>query len=118
MEVRFRDAEKVNLMGYFLRDLLRTNLKTRAGQTAAQALRGAFLFEASGMKTRLIFSGQSIEVASGNDLKYHAKIKGDLNTLLDIALGNHYLKFIFTGKIRISGNFFLLLKLMKVLRAN
>ncbi len=116
MEVKFFDPDKMNLIGYFLRDILRANLFYKPVQKKAEKLKGAILFNASGMEATLIFHDKSVEIYQGATENINANITGDLNALLDVALGANYLKFIITAKIKIGGNVFLLLKLMKILR--
>ncbi|MFQ5751676.1 MAG: SCP2 sterol-binding domain-containing protein [bacterium] len=116
MEVKITESNKMNLIGYFLRDILKTNLSSKKCQTVADKLQGAVVFDASGMKATLIFGKDAIEIYPGTAGGINAKITGDLNTLLDVALGANYLKLILAGKLKIGGNLFLLLKLIKLLR--
>jgi len=44
-------------------------------------------------------------------------ITGEMNDLLDVALGESYLKLLLIGRIKIGGNILMLLKLLKVLRS-
>ncbi len=116
MEIKFSEPERMNLIGYFLRDILRTNLSIEKYQKAAQKLKGAFLITASGMEVTLLFTGEVIEIHQGTYNKINSKVAGDLNTLLDVVLGANYLSFLVTGKIKVRGNVFKLLKVMKILR--
>lgn len=118
MEVKFPEPERMNLIGYFLRDILRTNLSSEKSQKAAQNLEGAFLINASGMEATLLFNGTVIEIHQGSFGKINSSVKGDLNTLLDVVLGANYLGFLSKGKIKVGGNVFRLLKLMKLLRVD
>lgn len=106
----------MNLVAYFLRDLLRNNLASPDTQKLARRINGAILFDASGMLTTLVFRDQIIELQPGNSTKNAATIKGDLSALLEVALGANYLKFLVSGKIKISGNIFTLLKLMRLMQ--
>ena len=117
MEVQLKKAEKMNLIGFFLLDLLRDNLKNGSCEKTARQMNGAFLFEASGMQVTLIFQNESIEIHAGKVAKINAKITGEMNDLLDVALGESYLKLLLIGRIKIGGNILMLLKLLKVLRS-
>lgn len=105
----------MNLVGFFLRDLLRTKLVSERAQRIARQMSGTILFNASGMQTSVIFRRESIEIYSGVSDIINSKITGDLNALLDVALGENYLKFVLTGKIRIGGNVLKLLKFLQLL---
>ncbi len=115
MEIKLADPDKMNLVGYFLRDLLTTNLTSEKRQKMARHLKGAILFNASGMLVTLTFHGEYIELHPGIANQTNSKIAGDLNALLDVALGANYLKYLLTRKIKIGGNVFKLLKLLKLL---
>lgn len=115
MEVIFHEPERMNLIGYFLRDILRRNLSSEKSQKIAQNLRGAFLICASGMEVTLLFTGEDIEIHQGSAGKINARVKGDLNTLLDVVSGANYLLFLSKGKIKVSGNIFKFLKALKLL---
>ncbi|RMF69193.1 MAG: hypothetical protein D6743_02260 [Calditrichaeota bacterium] len=116
MEVTIPQIEKMNLVGFFLRDLLRQNLTSKRAQAAAKRLKGAVLFRASGMEISLVFTERAVEIHSGKTEKTRATISGTLPSLLDVALGENYLKSLLTGKIQIRGNILLLLSLLKLLR--
>ncbi|MFQ5708755.1 MAG: SCP2 sterol-binding domain-containing protein [bacterium] len=118
MVVDFSEPERMNLVGYFIRDLLRNNLSNTRHQVLARRLHGAFLFDASGMEITLDFRGDSIAIHQGGRGKITATVRGDLSTLLDIALGENYLKYLLTGRIKLSGNLFKLLKLIRILRTD
>ncbi|MFQ5769331.1 MAG: SCP2 sterol-binding domain-containing protein [bacterium] len=115
MEIKFLQPDRMNLIGYFLRDILRTNLSSEKVQKFAQNMKGAILFDASDMKATLIFQGDIIKIHQGTYHKINARIKGDLNALLDVALGSNYLTFLLKGKIKVGGNIFKLLKVMRLL---
>ena len=106
----------MNLIGFFLHDLLKNNLKKGSCEETARQMNGAFLFEASGMQVTFVFQNESIEIHPGIAAKINAKIIGEMNDLLDVALGEGYLKLLLIGRIKIGGNILKLLKLLKVLR--
>ncbi len=116
MIVQLKEFDKMNLIGFFLHDLLKNNLKKGSCEEIARRMNGAFLFEASRMQITLVFRKESIEIHPGKVAKINSRITGEMNDLLDVALGESYLPLLFTGKIKIGGNIFKLLKLLKVLR--
>lgn len=116
MEVQLKESDRINLIGFFLRDLLRTNLQNESCKQSARRMKGAILFNASGMQATVVFKDESVQIQPGGVENVHAKISGEMSVLLDVALGANYLKFLLTGKIRIGGNILILLKLLKILR--
>jgi len=116
MIVQLKEFDKMNLIGFFLHDLLKNNLKKGSCEETARRMNGAFLFEASRMQITLVFQKESIEIHPGKLAKINSKITGEMNDLLDVALGESYLKLLLIGRIKIGGNIFKLLKLLKVLR--
>ncbi len=116
MIVQLKEPDKMNLIGFFLHDLLKNNLKKGSCDEAARRIIGAILFEASGMQATLVFQKEAIEIHPGKVAKINSKITGEMNDLLDVAIGESYLKLLFIGKIKIGGNILMLLKLLKILR--
>ena len=117
MIVQLKEPDKMNLIGFFLLDLLSDNLKNGGCEETARRMTGAFLFEASGMQITLVFRNEGIEIHPGMTAKINAKITGEMNDLLDVVLGEGYLKLLLSGKIKIGGNILELLKLLKILRS-
>jgi hypothetical protein len=117
MEIAFVDPTRANLLGYFLRDLLQPRISTAEGQETARQLSGAVAFVAGQMAATVVFQAARIEIVCGPPPKAKARIQGDLNSLLEIALGANYLKYIFNSKIKISGDLRLLLKIVKLFQA-
>ena len=118
MEVKFAQAEQMNLIGYFLRDMLRTSLAYESGKKVAHRLRGSILFNVNGMEVTLVFKDEDIELHQGSLKPLDARIRGDLTALLDVAIGESYWKALLTGDIKVSGNLLKLLRLIKLLRIN
>lgn len=116
MKVRFSDPLRMNLIGYFLRDILRTGLSFEDRRKVARSLNSSILFDVNGMLITVSFGREFIEIAQGAANQTSAKISGDLNALIEIALGDNYLKYLITGRIKIGGNLFKLLKLIKLMR--
>ncbi len=118
MEIVVVDPARANLLGYFLRDLLQRRISTPQGQQMARKLRGAVAFVAGQMAATVVFQATRIEIVCGPAPKASARIQGDLNSLLEIALGGaNYLKYIFNSKIKIGGDLRVLLKIVKLFQA-
>ncbi|MFQ5637956.1 MAG: SCP2 sterol-binding domain-containing protein [bacterium] len=106
----------MNLLGYFFRDLLKANLTDSTREKTARKMQGSFLFDATGMHITVVFRKDVVEIQPGKAAKVNGGIRGDLNTLLEVALGGGYVRYLLMGKIKIHGNVFKLLKLLEVLR--
>lgn len=109
--VRFPEPQRMNLMGYIMRDLLASNLSREE-----PGVHGTFVFDANGMRISVMISDDGVEIVQGARDGADARIRGDLNALLNVALGANYLKYVLTGQIKIAGDLRKLLKLLKVLR--
>lgn len=116
MEVRFAQAEKMNLLGYFLRDILKNNLTSERREEVARSLSGGVLIRASGMEATLQFREDVIEIHQGETQPISSTVTGDLNALLEVAMGANYLGFLIKARIRVRGNLFQLIKLIKLLQ--
>ncbi|MCG8605322.1 SCP2 sterol-binding domain-containing protein, partial [bacterium] len=106
MEVRFTQPDKMNLIGYFLRDMLRTSLLSDGGLQAAGKLKGRILFRVNSMEVTLVFQQKKIELHQGVAEPIDAHILGDLTDLMRVALGANYLKSLLTGEIKVRGKLF------------
>lgn len=115
MQIQLHEPERVSLVAFFLRDLLQNRLAHQRARNIAQSLDAKVAFIASGMQITLQFDGTSVFILPGKPPQANATISGELNELLDVALGANYLPPLLTGKIKIAGNLFILLKLLKVL---
>ena len=116
MEVRFAQPDKMNLIGYFLRDMLRTSLLSGQGLQTARSLKGRILFRVNSMEVTLVFQQKNIEMHQGVVAPVDARIDGNLTELIQVALGAGYLKPLLNGDIKVRGKVFLLLKFMQLLR--
>ena len=116
MQVVLTDPSKANLVDYFIQEILQTNLQKPQKRRIAEKIKGSYLFQASGMTSIVNFNGESVEIGPSATGKIGAKVRGDLNTLLEIVLGANYILLYLKGKIRINGNLVKLLKLLKLLR--
>ncbi|RMD92998.1 MAG: hypothetical protein D6813_04850 [Calditrichaeota bacterium] len=116
MQVVLTDPSRANLVDYFIREILQTNLQNPQKHRIAEKIKGIYLFQASGMTSMVNFNGEIIEIGRQSNGKIRAKVRGELNTLLEIILGANYIWLFLKGKIRINGNLIKLLNLLKLLR--
>lgn len=115
-DITFAQPERMNLIAYFIRDLLRTKLSDSSAASRIKSLRGAFLFDAGGMQSTVEFREDGIRIHPGATPAANAAISGDLQTLLEVVLGANYVEFLLRRRIRIGGNPVRLLRLVRALR--
>lgn len=116
MQIQLHEPERLSLVAFFLRDLLQNRLEREQVREIAQSLNAKVAFIASGMEITLRFDGAAVVILPGKQDQANATISGELNELLDVALGANYIPLLLTGKIKIAGNLFVLVKLLKVMR--
>jgi hypothetical protein len=111
------DLPGMHLLGLILRSLLQRNLKDPKKARRAAGLRGAVAVQAGEMKLRLDFQPGKLILARGHGQKTRARVKGSLETFLDIALGGSLIQPFVDGQLSIGGNPLFLLRLLPLLRA-
>jgi hypothetical protein len=116
--VLFPSPAEMNLLGYFLKSLIEKNIQTQIGKRTFIKMKGRILINASGMEVSLDFSNDKLEISVGRLEKPSASVKGQLNTLLNIALGKGMIRPVLTGKLKVTGKIWRLLPLIKLLKAS
>jgi len=116
MQIHLREPERLSLVAFFLHDLLQNRFEHQQARNIAQSLDAKVAFIASGMEITLRFDGTAVFILPGKHSEANATISGELNELLDVALGANYIPLLLAGKIKIAGNLLILLKLLKVMR--
>jgi hypothetical protein len=115
--VQFDPPEQMNLVGYILRSLLERNLATEAGAKAFSKMKGRVLVGASAMRLTLDFSGPDLVISVGERGKPDARVSGDMTTLLGVALGKGMVGPVLSGKLKVGGKFWRLLRMIQLLKA-
>lgn len=115
--VQFDPPDQMNLVGYILRSLLERNLATEAGAKAFSKMKGRVLVGASAMKLTLEFGGADLVISVGERGKPDARVCGDMATLLGVALGKGMVGPVLSGKLKIGGKFWRLLRMIRLLKA-
>ena len=106
----------MNLIGYFLKNILQRNAKSPENVKAIRKMRFSILIKASEMKATLLFKGEEIEIVSGGTDSFDTHVDGSLEALFKICLGQNYLLPLLTRKMKIGGNMLKLIPLLKLLR--
>ena len=92
MQIKFSDLERMNLVGFFFLDLLRTNLDEEKCEQAARRLKSTVLITAGEMQITLQFQENVIVIHPGRLDTVDCSVSGDLKSLLDVALGANYMR--------------------------
>jgi len=116
VEVVLDDAPRMNLLGLLMRGLLVTNLAEPRLAARAAGLRGAIQVTAGRMGASLTFEGARIVVSTRPASGPRARVAGDMVALLDVVARRALLGPVLTGKVRLGGNPFFLLRLLPLIR--
>jgi len=115
-KVVYADKSRTNLLGLIVGDVIERSLKDSVGIERCKNLRGDIELEAGKMRTNLSFRGDTILVNEKSETKPRARVSGDLESLTQVALGQKLFAPYFSGKLKISGNIFFILKILPLLR--
>jgi len=115
--VTVQDPETMNLLGLLMKGTLETNLQLPGNATRAAKLKGDVFVRAGGMSVTLRFSKEGISVIKGATEKPRARVGGGMVALLGVVVGSGMVWPVLSGKIRIGGNPFMLLKMLPLIRA-
>jgi hypothetical protein len=112
--VRVAEPGRASLLALFLRSILERRL---AGRTALP-IEGDVLVEGGRMRVRITFRPGEVLLGDGPlEGSYRARIRGDLASLLDFALGRRRIAHFLSGRIEAEGPIRLLLSLSRLLVA-
>lgn len=111
------EAERMNLLGLMLSNLLIRKLEDPVAARHARALSGDVVLEASGMQITLRFEPDRIEVTRGGTDHPRAHIHGTLTALLGAALGRDRVRSVLRRELVVRGNPVALWHLLALVRA-
>jgi hypothetical protein len=109
--VMIEDPPRMNLLGLLLGNVIERNLSEPAHQRRLGALEADVMIQAGEMVVTLSFSRGQLTIARGASEKAKAGIRGSLDALMHMALGRGLIGPLLSGRIKISGNPFTLLKI-------
>jgi SCP-2 sterol transfer family protein len=115
-KVVFKTPGEMNLVGYLLRSLIDRNLQTEKGARVLAKMKGTVLVGASDMRITLDFSGEDLVIAVGEQGKADARVCGNMDALLGVALGHGMVGPVLSGKLKVGGKVWRLLKMLKLLK--
>jgi hypothetical protein len=110
------DAPRMNLLGLLMRGLLVTNLAEPRLAARAARLKGTVEVAAGRMVANLAFEGPRIVIRTGPAERARARVAGDMVALLDVVTRRALVGPVLSGKVRLGGNLFFLLRLLPLIR--
>ncbi|MEW6203172.1 MAG: SCP2 sterol-binding domain-containing protein [bacterium] len=116
-ELIIKEPESMNIMGLILKHLMEQNLKDAGKAEAARKMNCVIAMRGGKMGVTITFRSGTITIERGTPPRANSRINGSLNTFLQVAVSKNYISPLLSGKIRISGNPFPLLKLITFLAA-
>ena len=86
-------------------------------QKAFAKMKGTVLVGASKMKVTMDFTGEDLVMSVGKKGKPGARVAGSMDTLLGVALGKGMVGPVLSGKLKIGGKAWRLLRMLKLMKA-
>ena len=108
---------RTQILGLLMRGLLDNRLTDDALFARALRLRGDVQIRAGDMVLTLRFGDGPVRVVPYATDRPRASVRGSLRALLDIAGGHGFVLPVLTGRLRVAGNLFLLLRMLPLLTA-
>jgi hypothetical protein len=114
--VTIDSPERMNLLGLLLRGLLEEKLKVDRHARQVQRIEGDVQVVAGTMAVTLRFERERILILAGNSGKPRARIRGTMESLLQIVTRQRLVRPVLCGRVRLSGNPLWMLRLLPLLR--
>jgi hypothetical protein len=110
------EARTMNLLGLIMKGLLEQNLATMTGRRRVASLRGAVLVQAGGMRVVLEVRDGGVTIRlPGDGERFRARVHGAMTALLAVVNGA-LVGPVLTGRIRVGGDLFFLVRLLPLIR--
>jgi len=116
IDVSITEPDKANLLCLMMANMLKDNVNKKVDELYTVKNKGNFCIVGTKMEVYLSISLGKIIISPKRPEKIDSTIKTNLNVLLDIASGRGFIKPFLTGKIKIKGNPFKLLALLKLFK--
>lgn len=110
--VTIEDPSNMNLLGLLMRNVLLAHFTNPRLASRAASLKGDVAVRAGMMAVTLRFSPGRCVVLRGSPPHPVASVTGAMSSLLDVVLRRRMVRAFLTGRIRIGGNPFFLLKIL------
>jgi hypothetical protein len=116
--VAIENPETANLLGLILQSLIEGNLADPRKAARARKIRGTVLVQAGAMRVSLHCQEGRFTIARGHadGEAARARVRGNLEAFLEIALGGNMVGPVLRGEVKVGGNLLMLLKLLPLLQ--
>ena len=108
----------MSLLGLILASIITRNLEREENLKRLQKLSGAVQVTAGEMMVTLRFEQGRLTVVRGGDDKARAAVSGSMESLMGVALGQGMVGPWLAGRLKASGNLFMLLKMLPLMSAD
>lgn len=115
--IRVERPERMNLMGLLMRGLLESNVGTARGNAVARQLRGDVRVMAGTRGVTFCFGDGEVVLKESSAGRPSATVRGEMKPLLEVVSGGSVIAPVLTRKIKVSGNLFMLLRMLPLIRA-
>ena len=115
--VEVEHPESISLMGLLMRGLIEENLRIEANARRVARMRGDVAVQAGGMAVTLSFGDGGVTIRGGTPEHPAARVSGGMEDLLGMVTGGGLVGPVLSGRVRIGGNPFMLLRILPLIRA-
>jgi putative sterol carrier protein len=117
VKVIIDNREEMNLLGLMLGSILENKIQNPGDAKHLSTLKGTAAVTVGKMSIGIAFGQGTVRVTSGIPEKATARVSGQMKEFLDVSVGKNPVVPFLRGRIRISGNPFLLLKMLAIFKA-
>lgn len=115
--VRLEEPEKMSILGLLMQGLLSNNLADEGKYARACSMSGDILVQAAKMSVTLRFADGVLTIIRGDAGQARAKVAGSMGSLLGVVTGDGVVRPFLSGKLKIGGNPFVLLKMLPLIQS-
>lgn len=115
--VRFQPPGEMNLIGYFLRGLMRRGLASGGPRLHRRLIGTRCLVRSEGMEVTISINEDSVEIRRGRWPRIDATVEADLVSLTKVLSGTGMISSWLEGKVVARGKIWRLFPLVRLLRA-
>lgn len=116
--VTVEDPTRMSLLGLILASIIERNCEREENLARLAKLSGAVQVTAGEMVVTLRFDQGHLTVIRGPDDKARASVSGTMDSLMGVALGKGMVGPWLAGRLKVSGNLFMLLKMLPLMSAD
>ena len=114
--VDIEGPERMSILGLLMQGTLENSLRDSGNIGRARRLSGVVAVRAGKMAVALCFQGDRLVISSEIPERPAAGVSGGMSDLLGVVVGEGMVWPVLSGRVRISGNPFMLLKMLPLIR--